>query len=114
MNRVRSANYYLDLKTGKEPARDWLKGLRDRMGQARIYTRIERAESGNFGDHKAVGDGVMELRIDVGPGYRVYYALDGADIILLLAAGDKSTHDKNITTAKKYWNSHKAESKKGK
>ncbi len=109
MIRRRTATYFKDLATGKEPAREWLKSLKDRMGQARISARILRAESGNFGDHKSVGEGVTELRIPVGPGYRLYYALDGEDIILLLIGGDKSTQSKDIEIAKKYWVSHKAE-----
>ena len=111
MTQRRSAIYYKDSETEKEPAREWLESLRDRVGQSRIYTRIERAESGNFGDHRPVGQSVFELRIDVGPGYRVYYALEGNDIILLLAGGDKSSQSKDIELAKQYWSLHKSESK---
>jgi putative addiction module killer protein len=111
MVRRRTAIYYRDSKTGKEPARDWLTSLKDHKGQARIYTRIERAESGNFGDHRPVGDGVMELRVDVGPGYRVYYALDGTEIILLLLAGNKSSQANDIRVARRFWAAHKSESK---
>ena len=82
------------------------------MGQARIYIRIERAEGGNFGNHRSVGEGVMELKVPVGPGYRVYYALDGTDVILLLMGGEKSTQEKDIAVAKKYWSAHKAEGEK--
>lgn len=113
MTKLRTAIYYKDSKSGKEPAREWLESLRDRAGQARIFTRIARAESGNFGDHRSVGENVLELRIDVGPGYRVYYALDGSDIILLLVGGDKSTQSKDIEAAKKYWAIHKLESEGG-
>lgn len=113
MTRRRTAIYFKDLVSGKEPAREWLESLKDHIGQARISARILRAESGNFGDHKSVGDGVMELRIPVGPGYRLYYALDGKDIILLLVGGDKSTQNKDIEVAKKHWVSHKAEKSKG-
>lgn len=113
MTKPRTAIYYKDTKTGKEPAREWLESLRDHAGQARIITRIARAESGNFGDHRSVGENVLELRIDVGPGYRVYYALDGNDIILLLVAGDKSSQSKDIETAKQYWAVHKLETKGG-
>jgi putative addiction module killer protein len=114
MTQQRTAIYYADPKTGKEPAQEWLDSLRDRIGQARIYARIERAEKGNFGDHHTVSDGVVEMRIDVGPGYRVYFAFDGAEVILLLVGGDKSTQDRDIALAKKYWSAHKAETKKGK
>ncbi len=71
MTQRRTAIYYKNSKAAKEPARDWLESLKDRVGQARIYTRIARAEAGNFGDHRPVGQSVFELRIDVGPGYRV-------------------------------------------
>lgn len=113
MVQRRTAIYYKDSQTGKEPARDWLESLKDRTGQSRIYTRIERAESGNFGDHRSVGQGIFELRLDIGPGYRVYYALDGNDIILLLVGGDKSTQVKDIELAKQYWINHKNESSGG-
>lgn len=113
MNQRRTAIYYKNSQTGKEPAREWLESLRDRTGRARIYTRIERAEAGNFGDHRSVGQSVMELRIDVGPGYRIYYALDGNDIILLLVGGDKSTQSKDIEMAKQFWSAHKLEIKGG-
>lgn len=109
MSQKRQAIYYKDTKTGKEPAKEWIISLRDQMGKAKIFTRIERAEYGNFGDHKSVGDGVFELKISFGPGYRVYYALDGQDLILLLVAGDKSTQQKDIDTAKIFWQSHKKE-----
>lgn len=109
----RTAIYYIDLQTGKEPAREWLESLKDRAGQSRIYTRIERAESGNFGDYRSLGDGVFELRLTVGPGYRVYYALDGQEIILLLLGGDKSTQSKDIELAKMYWINHKDETSGG-
>ncbi len=109
MANIRSAIYYFDSKVQKEPAREWLESLRDRSVQSRIYVRIQRAEMGNFGDHKSVGDGVMELRMTFGSGYRLYYALDGNDIILLLMCGDKSTQSKDIETAKKHWKNHQEE-----
>ena len=68
-----------------------------------IDRRIFRLELGNFGDHKFCRDGVWELRVDVGAGYRVYYAIEGGDIILLLCAGDKRTQDTDITRACSYW-----------
>ena len=105
--KQRVARYFKDSK-GREPAKDWLNRLRDGFGQAKIYTRIARAEGGNFGEHRSVGEGVSELKIDTGPGYRVYFALDENDeIILLLVAGDKSTQAGDIAEAKKHWKSHK-------
>ena len=111
MSDRKTAVYFRDLQTGKEPAREWLESLRDPTAQSRIYVRIARAENGNFGDHRSVGEGVMELRIPVGPGYRLYYALDGVEIILLLMAGDKSTQSKDIELAKRNWLQQKAEAK---
>ena len=78
----------------------WFSGLRDRVARARIDIRIRRLSLGNAGDAKPVGDGVSELRVDHGPGYRVYFIQRGEDVIVLLAGGDKSTQDKDIRNAK--------------
>jgi len=78
---------------------DWIDGLRDVQGRARILVRIERLAAGLLGDIKPVGEGVSELRIDCGPGYRVYFKKQGREIIVLLAGGDKSSQDKDIKTA---------------
>lgn len=85
------------------PIELWLESLRDRQASAKIKTRLGRVELGNLGDFKPVGEGVMELRIDHGPGYRVYFAQLGATIILLLCGGDKSTQAQDILRAKQYW-----------
>ena len=77
----------------------WIDGLRDLMGRARILARIERLAAGNPGDVKPVGEGVSELRIDCGPGYRVYFTRRGNEIVILLAGGDKSTQTTDIKTA---------------
>ena len=77
----------------------WLDGLHDIHARARILVRIERLAAGNPGDVKAVGEGVSELRIDYGPGYRVYYKKHGRKVVILLAGGDKSTQAKDIKTA---------------
>jgi putative addiction module killer protein len=79
----------------------WIDGLIDIRARARILVRIERLASGNPGDVKAVGEGVSELRIDYGPGYRVYYKKQGQKIIILLAGGDKRTQSKDIKTAQR-------------
>ena len=79
----------------------WIDGLNDIRARARILVRIERLASGNPGDVKAVGEGVSELRIDYGPGYRVYYIMQGQKIIILLAGGDKRTQSKDIKTAQR-------------
>ncbi len=77
----------------------WLDGLDDIRARARILVRIERLASGNPGDVKPVGEGVSELRIDYGPGYRVYYKKQGRSVVILLAGGDKRTQSRNIKTA---------------
>lgn len=77
----------------------WYAMLRDRMAKARIQARIRRAEMGNFGDCKPVGEGISEMRIHVGAGYRVYFTQRGMELVILLAGGDKSTQPQDIKTA---------------
>lgn len=77
----------------------WHKNLRDLRAKIAIARRIERAENGLLGDVKSVGDGVSEMRIDVGAGYRVYFTLRGGELIILLAGGDKSTQQADIKRA---------------
>jgi putative addiction module killer protein len=83
-----------------EQFKTWLRGLRDRVTQAVINARIRRISSGNFGDSKPVGSGVSELRIDYGPGFRVYFTQRGREIVILLCGGDKSTQSGDIEAAK--------------
>lgn len=78
----------------------WFNGLRDARAKARIQARIDRIEIGNFGDVAPVGEGVSELRIFYGPGYRVYFVQQGAVLVVLLAGGDKSTQASDIVKAK--------------
>jgi putative addiction module killer protein len=78
----------------------WLSRLSDRKAQARILARIVSAQHGNFGDSRSIGEGVSELRIDFGPGYRVYYTRQAETVYLLLAGGDKSTQVKDIKRAR--------------
>lgn len=78
---------------------EWLDGLRDIHARARILVRIERLVAGNPGDVRPVGEGVSELRIDFGPGYRVYYKKQGKAVVVLLAGGDKRTQARDIKTA---------------
>jgi putative addiction module killer protein len=77
----------------------WFKGLRDRQAKARIILRIRRLSLGNFGDVKPVGEGVSEMRIDYGPGYRVYFIRRGEFLVVLLAGGDKQSQDRDINRA---------------
>lgn len=78
---------------------DWFSSLKDRKASFRIQARIDRAEDGNFGDCEPVGEGVSEMRIHYGPGYRVYFKQVGLEIVILLAGGDKSTQKQDIKTA---------------
>lgn len=87
----------------KAPFSEWLEGLRDPRGRAAVRTRIVRLRLGNFGDCKGVGDGVFELRIDLGPGYRVYFGRRGQEIVVLLCGGDKRSQERDIERAKEYW-----------
>jgi putative addiction module killer protein len=92
---------------GVKPFDDWVERLRDGKGRTIIRVRLDRLEKGNFGVCKSVGDGVLELKIDFGPGYRVYFAEDGSKLILLLLGGDKSTQAKDIKTAQNYWRDYR-------
>lgn len=92
------------------PFDEWIKGLNDERAQARIQSRIDRLALGLWGDSKAVGNGVLELRIDYGPGYRVYLARYGTQVVILLAGGDKRTQAADIEIAKEYWIDYKKRS----
>lgn len=81
---------------------EWLNRL-DRMVKARVLTRIDRVARGNMGDTKSVGDGVFELRLDFGPGYRVYFGREGQEIVILLCGGAKDSQSKDIERAKELW-----------
>jgi putative addiction module killer protein len=95
--------HYLDSK-GRDLYQDWLDRLRDTTGRVAIQRRIDRiADTGNLGSHDFCRDGVWELKIDVGPGYRVYYVEVKKTIVLLLCGGTKRTQDRDITQAVKYW-----------
>jgi putative addiction module killer protein len=79
--------------------RDWIDTLRDRVGRARVLMRVDRLIHGNPGSHRNLTEGVSELKVDVGPGYRVYYSQRGDRLLLLIAGGDKSTQAKDIAMA---------------
>jgi putative addiction module killer protein len=91
---------------GKEPFEDWLDGL-DKGVRARVRTRIARLRTGNFGDIKPVGEGVSELRLSFGAGYRVYLAQDGDALVVLLCGGDKSAQAADIQAAKRHWRDYR-------
>ncbi len=94
--------YYIS-ETGKIPFKEWLEELKDIRVRAKIRVALDRIRLGNFGNNRSVGEGVHELKIDYGPGYRVYYALTGKTIVLLLLGGDKASQSKDIALAKEYW-----------
>lgn len=89
---------------------DWVRKLRDTVAKIAIDRRVNRIEQGNFGDHKFCRDGVWELRIDVGAGYRVYYGIAGREVVLLLCGGTKQTQNTDIGRACEYWQDWKTRS----
>jgi putative addiction module killer protein len=99
---VYEIRHYVTLD-GKDVYLDWHRRLRDTRARIAIDRRINRIELGNLGDHKFLQDGVWELRIDVGLGYRVYYGIAGKQIVLLLCGGDKRTQTADIDRACEYW-----------
>lgn len=90
--------YYLTA-ANSAPFKEWLDGL-DSVTRAKIRIRLDRVRLGNLGKNRHVGEGVYELKIDYGPGYRVYYAMNGRTVVLLLLGGDKATQEKDISLAK--------------
>jgi len=88
---------------GSDPFQDWVDRLRDARAYVAVLRRVDRMSTGNFGDHKFCRDGVWEIRIDAGPGYRVYYARSDKPVIILLCAGDKRTQRADIDRAVGYW-----------
>ena len=89
------------------PFKQWLNNLADMKARVAIELRIDRLEIGNFGQSKSLGGGLYELKIDVGPGYRVYFGRIGLEVILLLCAGDKKSQQKDIIKAKEYLEDYK-------
>ena len=94
-------------KTGKEPFTKWLNSLKDARNRRRILARLRRLEQGNYGDCKYLQDGVFELRLLFGPGYRIYFSEDGYTLMILLCGGDKKSQDKDIKKAITYRNKYK-------
>jgi putative addiction module killer protein len=99
-------NEYTD-ENGKSPYAQWLGRLRDAKTKAKVIMQVDKMELGLFGDVEPIGDGLSELRIHYGPGYRVYFGKEGKQVYLLLCGGDKSTQSKDIKKAKTYWQDHK-------
>ena len=92
---------------GQVPFSEWLASLKNRKARGIIRTRLNRVRLGLLGDTKSVGEGVQELRISFGPGYRVYFAQDGDTLIILLCGGDKKTQSRDIECAKEYWKDYR-------
>jgi putative addiction module killer protein len=107
-NQPREIRYYIT-DNGISPFAEWFMSLRDRRAQSKIELRLRRMELGNWGDCKALGSGLYELRVDTGPGYRIYFGEVGATVVLLLCGGDKSTQDKDIKKAQLYWSRYESD-----
>lgn len=93
---------------GKEPFTTWLNRLKDGRDRRRILMRLRRLEQGNYGDIKHIRGRLYELRLFFGPGYRIYFGKEGDTLIVLLTGGDKSSQDKDIRAALKYWEDYKS------
>jgi putative addiction module killer protein len=102
----RRIEYYIDDR-GRRPFREWLEALKDIRAQVRIRVKLDRLALGYFGDCRSVGEGVLELKINFGPGYRVYFGLDKGQVVLLLCGGDKGSQTKDIQKAYQYWTNHR-------
>lgn len=98
---------------GKIPFSEWFNSLRDIRAKLKISKRLDRVELGNLGDFKSLGDGIFELRIDYGAGYRIYFGQVGSVIVLLLCGGDKKTQQQDIQQAKLYWQDYQGSTKNG-
>lgn len=98
-------------KDGKCPLIEWSDSIKDKRAMQSVLARVARIRSGNFGDSKSVGSGIIELRIPYGPGYRVYFGRDDACLVVLLCGGDKSSQNKDIENAKKYWRDYQERKK---
>lgn len=98
---------------GRNPYREWLDAL-DATPRARIQARVLRFSVGNLGDHKSVGGGVWEGRVMFGPGYRIYFGKDGAQLVLLLLGGDKSTQTADVIRAQASWKAYQEDKRRGK
>jgi len=96
-----SLRHYVSVNA-RRPFEKWLLNLPDRNAAARVQVRLERLRLGNFGDARSLGKGLSELRIDAGPGYRVYFMIEGKSVVVLLCGGDKTTQTEDIRRAREY------------
>lgn len=103
--KVRRAEPYAT-EDGKKPYDEWLRKLKDLKAKARVAVRVDRAVRGNLGLHRELQGGAFELKEDFGPGYRIYFGIDGDEIIILLVGGDKGSQDRDIAKAKEYWTNY--------
>src|SRR5262245_4160628 len=94
-------------RAGRLPFVEWLRSLNDLRGKQKIQARIDRVSLGNFGHTRSVGEGVQELKVDFGPGYRIYFGLDGLELVILLCGGVKGSQHEDIKQAKGYWRDYK-------
>jgi putative addiction module killer protein len=98
--------FYAD-EDGNEPFQLWIDALRDKQGKRRIISRLYRVQQGNYGDVEPIGEGLSELRLFFGLGYRIYFGEDAGNIVVILCGGDKSSQDSDIENAKSYWQEYK-------
>jgi putative addiction module killer protein len=105
--------WYYQTRSGRVPFREWLDSVADRIARAAVRNRLDRLQRGLFGDCKPVGGGVLELRVDVGAGYRAYVARAGERVVLLLCGGDKSTQSSDIRRARDYWSDYEKRTRAG-
>lgn len=105
-NLKREARIYT-MENGRAPFTEWLDGLKDIRGKAAVLVRVRRMEEGNPGHWRSVGHGVHEMKINLGPGYRVYFGMDGVQLVILLCGGDKGTQGKDIAKAISYWSNYR-------
>jgi putative addiction module killer protein len=99
--------FYAD-EDGNEPFQVWIDNLRDQQGRRRIINRLFRVQQGNYGDVEPIGEGLSELRLFFGPGYRVYFGEDAGNIVVILCGGDKANQSRDIEAAKVYWKEYKS------
>lgn len=92
---------------GRSPFTEWLRELKDRTARARIRVRLNRIQLGNFGDCRSLGDDLHEIRVDHGPGYRVYFGRSGNTVVVLLCGGDKRAQSRDIDRARSYWDEYR-------